>query len=74
MTPSEKAWRAATGAQGVLSRVERRLVAAGAITELRQLSGLSASEVDVLLWAEREDECPQGCAPSGSHPAAGLVA
>lgn len=50
--PTVKAWRAAVHASHVLERVEARLVAAGALTELRQLQGLSASEQDVLIHRE----------------------
>lgn len=52
MNPCEKAWRAAVDASHVLTRVEARLVAAGALTELRQLHGLSAQEQDVLVHRE----------------------
>lgn len=66
MTPTEKAWSAAVRPGVVLANVERRLVSAGALTELRQLQGLSASEVDVLLWLElHEPICASG-SPQGS--------
>lgn len=52
MTASEKAWEAAVRPAAVLRAVERRLVAAGAVTELRQLHGLSAQEEAVLVWLE----------------------
>lgn len=52
MVPCEKAWKAAVDASHVLTRVEARLVAAGALTELRQLQGLSAQEQDVLVYRE----------------------
>lgn len=46
---------AAARAKEVLERVEERLVEGGAVTELRQFEGLSADEVDTLLWLERND-------------------
>lgn len=52
MIAAEKAWQAAVRPAAVLRDVERRLVAAGAVTELRQLHGLSAQEEAVLVWLE----------------------
>ena len=72
MNPAEQAWKAAVRPAAVLKDVERRLVAAGAITELRQLQGLSAQEQDVLVWLEIHEPTtsfPQRCA--SSDPQAG---
>ena len=55
MSPCEQAWRTAVDASHVLTRVEARLVAAGALTELRQLQGLSAQEQDVLVYRETHE-------------------
>lgn len=52
MNPCLDAWKAAVCAASVLTAVERRLVDAGALTELRQLHGLSAQEQDVLVYRE----------------------
>lgn len=52
MSPDEAAWRAAVRHAAILEAVEARLILAGAVTEVRQFYGLSASEVDVLLWQE----------------------
>ena len=52
MTLDQDAWKAAVRPAAVLARIEARLVAAGAITELRQLHGMSAQEQDVLVWLE----------------------
>lgn len=52
MSPAEQAWQIAVGPAAVLRDVERRLIAAGAVTELRQLQGLSAQEADRLVWLE----------------------
>ena len=62
-SPEQAAWEAATGAADVLARVEARLVAAGALTELRQFQGLSAQEVDVLVYRELHAgvTVPSGC-------------
>lgn len=45
----------ATRAKDVLDDVEERLVIGGAVIELAQFHGLSADEVDTLLWLERND-------------------
>ena len=42
-------------ARTVLARVERRIIDAGAVVEMHQFQGLSADEVDRLLWLERSD-------------------
>lgn len=55
MSPFEACWKTATQPGAILVAVERRLVDAGALIELRQLHGLSASEVDVLLWLETHE-------------------
>lgn len=52
VNPAEEAWKRAVDASHVLTRVEARLVAAGALIELRQLQGLSAQEQQVLVWLE----------------------
>lgn len=52
MNAQDAAWKAAVRPGDVLDAIERSLVAAGAVTELRQLHGLSAAEMDVLLWLE----------------------
>lgn len=49
----DDAWIAATGAVWLLADLERRLVAAGAVIELRQFRGLSAQEVAILVERER---------------------
>lgn len=71
MNPAEQAWKAAVRPAAVLKDVERRLVAAGAITELRQLQGLSAQEQDVLVWLEIHE--PR-CASSDPQATDGTVA
>lgn len=48
-------WLVMARAKEVLEAVEDRLVDGGAVTELRQFQGLSADEVDTLLWLERND-------------------
>lgn len=48
----ERAWRTAVAHTRVLARVQRRLIEAGAVIELRQLQGMSAAEVDVLVSRE----------------------
>ena len=50
MTAEERCWRNRTAA--ILHAVEERLIAAGALTELRQFHRLSAQEMDVLIWQE----------------------
>lgn len=50
MTREEHCWRNAT--QVILTAVEERLIAAGALVELRQFHRLSAQETDVLIWQE----------------------
>lgn len=52
MTPAEAAWNAAVRPEMALAVVEARLVAQGAVVELRQLQGLSAQEFDVLVYRE----------------------
>lgn len=54
-------WHAAIDPSAVLSRVEHNLVAKGALVELRQFYGLSAKEMDVLLWREVHEPLPTGC-------------
>lgn len=73
-TAEERAWRRASGAARVLADVEARLVAAGAVTELRQLRGLSAAEQDVLVRLERDahDHEDPGHVPSVSTGSQGL--
>lgn len=71
MTPAEQCWKAVTQPGAILVAVERRLVDAGALIELRQLHGLSASEVDVLLWLETHEP---GCSSGGPHDPDGEVA
>ena len=44
--------RSALHACEIVIRVEQRLVDAGAVTERRQLAGLSMSEVDLLVKRE----------------------
>lgn len=61
MTPFEACWKTATQPGAILVAVERRLVDAGALIELRQLHGLSAQEIDVLLWLETHEPLPSGC-------------
>lgn len=70
-SPTESAWLRTTGATDALRAIEARLVARGAITELRQFHGLSAQEQDVLLRLERDDV---GDSPWLSYPCVGLVA
>lgn len=48
-------WDAATSAPAVYAQIERRLVDGGAVIELDQLHRLSADEVDLLLWLERNE-------------------
>ncbi len=70
---SETAWETATGATAALAAIERRLAEAGAVIELRQFYGLSASEQDVLLRLERDAQKsvqPPGC----PHAERGTVA
>lgn len=45
---------ASMAAEAVVEDVAARLLAQGAAVELRQLSGLSASEYDLLVELERE--------------------
>lgn len=52
MNADQVAWKAAVRHAAILEAVEARLILAGAVTEVRQFYGLSASEVDVLLWQE----------------------
>lgn len=59
MNPAQECWKAARRPGDILVAVERRLVDAGALVELRQLHGLSAQEIDVLLWLETHE--PLGC-------------
>lgn len=69
-TANEKAWDTAVRSSQVLEDVEARLVAAGAVTELRQLQGLSAQEQDVLVWLELHSDShsdSHSCAPSTPH-------
>lgn len=56
-------WNATTSAESLLTAIELRLVAAGAVTELRQFYGLSAQEQDVLIrrelgWGPQVDDTP----------------
>lgn len=52
MSPADIAWRAATRREAVIAAVEGRLAAAGAVSELRCMQGLSAQEMDVLIHRE----------------------
>lgn len=77
MIPAQEAWKAAVNASLVLAQVEARLIAAGALIELRQLQGLSAKEQDVLVFREvhspvhiEEPLSPPGC----PHATDGTVA
>lgn len=76
-TAEEQTWRRASGAARVLAAVEARLVTAGAVTELRQLRGLSAQEQDVLVYRElHEPACTnsQSLPPGCSQTTQGTVA
>ena len=64
----DPAWSAAIDAEALLAAVEARLVAAGAVVELRQLRGFSAQETALLV--ERERQWPSGC----PHAVDGTVA
>jgi hypothetical protein len=44
--------RVATDATRVLAKVRHRLIKRGAVVELRQFDGLSASEMDLLVRLE----------------------
>lgn len=74
MNPQETCWKAVVQPGAVLTAVERRLMDAGALVELRQLHGLSAQEADVLI--HREIHAPtNGGSPSGCpHDVDGTVA
>lgn len=88
MNPEEKCWRAAIRPASLVATIEARLTAQGAVTELRQLQGLSAQEYDRLLEREisadfpiidiaastSDARNPQGCAPGGPHASDGTVA
>lgn len=66
---------AAANAGHVLAKVEARIVNAGAVIELHQFQNLSAAEVDVLLWLERNDPVdPQATRPGDPQDAGGTVA
>lgn len=64
----DDAWIVATDAVALLGAIEARLVAAGAVTELRQFRGLSAQEVALMLEQE------QGSVPDRSQVARDVVA
>lgn len=80
LNEADACWQSATRAERLLAAIEARLIAAGAVIELRQFYGLSAQEVDVMLRLEREgnhdpvccDDVDSVCALSVMHE--GLVA
>lgn len=53
----DEAWQHAVRATSIIEEVAHRLAAAGAITELRQLEGMSASELDLLVYREIHRPC-----------------
>lgn len=67
----ERAWRHAVAHTRILARVEARLIEAGAVTELRQLQGMSATETDLLV--RRELEAPRRASGRPQDPE-GMVA
>jgi hypothetical protein len=60
----DSAWQVTIGRQKLVCAIEARLTAQGRMIELRQLQGLSASEMDALVY--RELHAP---ASSSSHDA-----
>jgi hypothetical protein len=52
VTVLEDAWARAIRPRVILAEIEARLTAEGAVIELRQLQGLSAQELDLLLALE----------------------
>lgn len=52
MTAQDRVWMTAVDAAVAIHRIEERLVAAGAVIELRQLHGLSDDEIAVLVRLE----------------------
>ena len=48
----DRAWQVTIGRQKLVCAIEARLSAQGRMIELRQLQGLSASEMDALVYRE----------------------
>jgi hypothetical protein len=48
----DAAWNVTVGRERLVAALEARLTAQGALIELRQLQGLSASEMDLLVHRE----------------------
>lgn len=68
LTAVDEFWHRAVDLQAVLAAVDARLAAANAVVERRQLHGLSAQEVAILVERERHD------APDRSQGTRGGVA
>lgn len=56
----DAAWNVTVGRQRLVAALEARLTAQGRMVELRQLQGLSASELDLLVHREIHRPCARG--------------
>lgn len=56
----DAAWNVTVGRQRLVAALEARLTAQGRMVELRQLQGLSASELDLLVHREIHQPSARG--------------